>query len=196
MATEFTPQRRRPGRPSKAEVAAREAAAAEGKAVSAPHKADKPIPKRVAETRKRRRRRDALGDEGRLKLSIAEAMKDPNYEYRWINDTLGGRMTVKTKFDDWDPVTTSDLEGYEQNARDVSEGTQIKRVAGQAGSEPLYSYLCRKPKEFFEEDKQAKLGEITDIEDRIRQGPLPDPNGLDMRTGYVPEDGISISRGS
>ena len=192
--TEYKPQRRKRGRPSKAEVAAREAAAA--KAETKPTEKSKPVPKRVAETRRRRRRRDALGDEGRLKLSIAEAMKDSSYEYRWINDTLGGRVTAKTKLDDWDIVTTGELQDYAKDPRDMGEGTQVKRVVGQAGSEPLYSYLCRKPKEFFEEDKQAKLGEITDIENQIRQGPLPDPNGLDMSHGYVPKDGISISRGS
>lgn len=140
-----------------------------------------------AETKARRRRRDVDSEEDRnMKLAIPAALKDPNYEYRWINDTAGGRIMDKTQADDWDQVTKTDLskEGYSVNSLDT--GDAIKRVVGSQDGRPLYAYLCRKPKEFYEEDKQAEQAKIDELEEQILRGQTSDPKGLGGPHSYVP----------
>lgn len=146
-----------------------------------------------AEMKARRRRRDVDSEEDRnMKLQVPDALKDSNYSYRWINDTAGGRIMDKTQADDWDLVTKEELskEGYTVNSLDT--GDQIKRVVGSQDGQPLYAYLCRKPKEYYEEDKKAEQAKIDEIEQQILRGQNSDPKGLGGPNSYVPDGANKI----
>ena len=145
-------------------------------------------PARVAETKSTRRRRDDSGESLNRKLYIPERFKNSTeFAYRWVNDD-GARIQEKTRFDDWDIVHQSDLgDGYKQEAaRDLSEGTEIRRQVGKQDGRPIYAYLCRKPLEYHKEDQAKKKADIDALEETMRRGPLPSPNGLGANEGYVP----------
>jgi hypothetical protein len=186
MSDEFTPDRRRPGRPSNAELAAR----AEGE----------PVSKRAAETRRERRRRSDTSQTAGLKLHIPEHLKDPSFEYRWINDDadfdtegqrVGQRMHAKTVLDDWDQVTVK--EGIDGQG----EGTPVKRLVGRGeAGRPVYAYLCKKPKDWYRQDKAKELDAVKRREEEMRRGASQGPEGLAGPRAYVPESGIEITRGN
>lgn len=158
----------------------------EGRRREAPQ-APQPQPQRVAEVKAQRRRRDDSAETLNRRLHIAERFRDPNYEYRWINDD-GGRIQEKTKFDDWDIVTEADMDqAYREGAaKDMSDGTGIRRQVGKQDGRPVYAYLCRKPKEYHEEDQARKRADIDAMEETMRRGPLPSSDGLRQSEGYVP----------
>lgn len=153
---------------------------------------------RQAETKARRRRRDDSGETLNRKLYIPERFKDPNYEYRWINDTAAGRIQDKTVFDDWD-VVTADMMGPEYRvaaqSKDNSDNTAVRRVVGSENGQPLYAYFCRKPKEFYNEDQAKKVASIRATEEAMRRGPLPSDQGLGEGEAYVPRDHRNVIAG-
>lgn len=187
--TEYTPlgtdkpRRGRPPKQPEAEATVAQAAPAET-----------PNPRSAkAEAKARRRRRDVDSEEDRnMKLLVPETLKDPNYTYRWINDTAGGRIMDKTQADDWDLVTKSDIskDGYTVNSFDT--GDNVKRVVGSQDGRPLYAYLCRKPKEYYEADKQAEQAKIDEVEQQILRGQNSDPKGLAGPHSYVPDGANKI----
>lgn len=182
------PSRR--GRPTNAEIEARQAAEVPA--------AEAPASSRVQETHARRRRRDDSGETLNRKLFIPERFKDPNYEYRWINDTASGRIQEKTVFDDWDVVKAEDMgKEYAQAAaaKDKGDSTQIRRVVGSENGHPLYAYLCRKPKEFHEEDQLKKQRAIQETEDAMRRGALGSGQGISRDESYVPKDHRNVIGG-
>jgi hypothetical protein len=74
------------------------------------------------------------------------------------------------------------------------EGTPVKRLVGkQDGGAPLYAYLCRKPKDFYQADKARELRSIREREDAIKRGPGAIEGGLPGgSTSYVPDQGNQI----
>lgn len=135
---------------------ARLKALAEAPAAEAPKAAEAPAPARSREnTEKRARRARGKNDlSHQMKLGVSFDL-DPNYEYRWINGGLDDqRFHDKTQTDkqgaDWSPLTSNGEEPSD------STGTVLRRAVGtnQAG-QVEYSYLCRKPKNLYEEDHGA-----------------------------------------
>lgn len=135
-------------------------------------------PTRAEETQEGRRRRQDTGPLAGLNLNVAEEDRDPNYEYRWINDT-GNRVENKTKRDDWDIVRT--------------EPTLVDKTP-RSGA-PMKAYLVRKRKDFQQEDQAKRMARLQEQEDSIRRGVVNDPKGLSGPSAYVPEGGISIRSG-
>lgn len=165
---DFTPEpRRKVGRPSNAEVQARaEVQAAESQSAATA---------RAAEVMQRRRRRETLGPERNLKLHVPQEMKDPNYEYRWVNDRPG-RIMQLTQYDDWDKAP--EMEG-------IGLGTTTERVADKYTGER--TVLLRKPKEFYDADKAAEQKVLDERDDAMRRGPPPSNEQGSAELGeYVP----------
>lgn len=128
----------------------------------------------------RRRRSDTNEETRELKLAIPAGLKETGYEYRWVNDTAGGRIHNLTKSDDWDIVNEPAIDGQ-------GEGTPVKRFVGSnEHGQPLHAYLCRKPKEYFEEDRRKRLNAITEQESAMKRGPLPSADGIKPAEAYVP----------
>ena len=133
-----------------------------------------------------RRRRLGAGLERNYKLHVPENKKDPNFEYRWINDSPG-RIEQYTVHDDWD-VTKEDRNG---------ESWEVRRPVGPGpDGRPLYAVLCQKRKEYYEQDKAEEEKSIKAQEDAMRVGPPPSPHGLgaEPATTYVPGGRNTITR--
>lgn len=130
-------------------------------------------PDRAEEVQKRRRRREGMGAERNLKLAIPD--KDPNYEYRWVNNRPG-RVHQLTKNDDWDVAPEMNGPGLGT----VGERTVDKTTGEQA-------ILLRKPKELYDEDQREKEKLLKARDETMRRGALPDPAGADGdKSTYVP----------
>ena len=150
------------------------------------------MPTRAAEVKAQRRRRVDNGPLSGMKLQVNESLKDPNFEYRIINDK-GARILSKTKADDWD-IVGSDLQPVEKQA---GEGTQAVYMVGtDEGGQPLRGYLCRKPKEFYEEDKGKQQALVDAKEASIQRSPAQEGGqGLDPKFAYLPHGPNIITRG-
>lgn len=114
----------------------------------------KPRAAAVSQVR-RRRSAGSLNRLAQMRLDFIEPeyLDLENYTYRWINDD-GGRLRMFTRMDDYDFVTGEDLgEGFDEKAFDnESDGRLRIQVDVKKGGQPLYAYLCKKPKAFWEAD--------------------------------------------
>ncbi len=151
--------------------------------------------KRQKEERQKRRRRSTQDGDFSLKLSVPEHEKDSDYTYRWINDSVGGRMMEMTVHDDWDRVTSDQITADPE--RDKGEGTPIKRVVGvdRKSNQPMYAYLCRKPRDYFEQDEAEKQARIDAVEKDMRREAPADPKGIEETKSYVPGGTNTIHHG-
>lgn len=150
---------------------------------------------RVEAERGKRRRRDDLGA-GRMRNLDVVGDKDPNFEYRWVNDEPG-RMYQLTQADDWEVVKLGDL--GEAHAKDKGVGTGIERVIDKRTGKR--AVLLRKPKDYYVSDKAKEQAVIDDTEKSIKRGQITTANGVAGETlsgpaAYVPAGGISMQVGS
>lgn len=106
----------------------------------------------------RRRRSDSANIDGMfLRLGVDPTIKDPNYEYRWINDDKG-RLQACTQQDDWDFVENHEAAMDDRNLSQSE--SRIRRVVDKTASgEPMYAYYCRKYKPWYDAD-QSKISEL------------------------------------
>ena len=141
---------------------------------------------RTNQTKTERRRRAGMGLERSLKLHVPEDKKDPNFEYRWINDTPG-RIEAKTVHDDWDVV---------EKDRDGNPWTERRPVGPGPDGRPIYGVLCQKRKEYYQDDQAEKMKAIKAQEDAMRVGPPPSSQGLgaEPATTYVPGGRNTITK--
>jgi hypothetical protein len=155
-----------------------------------PKSETKPRGKRAASEQSRRRRRGDNDATLGLKLGVQFEL-DPNYEYRWINEGIdGSRLHAKTVKDDWDTLS-------ETGEPSDSEGGVIRRAVGETKSGPVYAYLCRKPRDLYEEDMAKRQKHNDKLMNEVKQGPVKDGPGLKATdNAYVPAEGISVGGAS
>lgn len=137
---------------------------------------------------RRRRNTDALGGK-RRRLGLT-GEKDPEFEYRWINDE-GTRVHDLTVLDDWEVVSDRDgkmKEGVTGTGAEVS----IPVGMGEHGR-PVRAILVRKPKAWYEDDKRAAQRRIDEKEVAMRGGDAG--AGMSQTESYVPRGGIVIESG-
>ena len=142
---------------------------------------------RADQERSERRRRQDTGS-GRLDMLSIVGERDPNYVYRWVNDTPG-RLHQLTQMDDWDVV--SDIG---RDERDKSLGTGSERVVDRRTG--LRAVLVKKRKDYYADDQAKQQAAIAETEADIRRGRASSPDGLQGPTSYVPAGGIVIQNGS
>jgi hypothetical protein len=146
--------------------------------------APQPQPARVEAEQKARRRRADTSELRNMKLRVPKDLLDPKYEYRWINDKSSGRIQDKTVHDDWDIVNTL--------GPDKKEVPVVRNVGSGEHGQPMKAYLCRKPKEFYEEDRAKAEEAITKREEGLRRGTTGDPKGLGGPHAYVPRGHTNV----
>lgn len=128
-------------------------------------------PKDRAEAIKERRRKRNLRDAGgRLGVNL-EAMDRQRFKYRWINDEEF-RFFAKTQQDDWTPVYQSSY-GEVKDITDLSSAVSVVVGKKEDGS-PMRAYLCRKPRQWWEDDQRQKVEDIERMLDEMRAGNDPD----------------------
>ena len=137
-------------------------------------------PPRSEEVKVERRRRTGTGAERGLKLHVPEDAKDPNFTYRWVNNTPG-RVKQLTEMDDYEVVSSDDG----KIASGKSVGTTITRTVDR--SEGDEAILLRKPREYYEADKAEEQKLIDARDDELRGGKVQD--GLGGSEAYVPGGG-------
>lgn len=131
-------------------------------------------PARVEAEKKARRRRADTSETRNMKLSVPPEQLDPNFSYRWFNDTPG-RIHDKTVNDDWEIVEKA------------SEHVPTRRhVGAEITGQSREAVLLRKPKAFYEEDKGKEQRRITEREEAMRRGVTEDSKGLPGPNVYVP----------
>lgn len=124
-------------------------------------------PRQEAETGHRRRRKGVLDVMGQSRLNpFDDGMLDhESYVYRWVNDEAG-RLRSLTIRDDYDHVRASDLDGFDASQTDSESDGPIRLIVGESGGKPLYAYLCRKPRDLWEDDRM----EMSDFYESIMEG--------------------------
>jgi len=144
-------------------------------------------PPRSEVEQQRRRRRKAHG--GVKNLGVDESLLDHDkFAYRWINDA-DVRMIQKTKYDDWNVMTQNGGE-LKEDATDF--GNAVSKYTGvKKDGSPQVSYLCRKPRQWYEEDQTEKQTELDEQLARLRVG--QSAKG-ESQGDYIPNAGIKIAR--
>lgn len=146
---------------------------------------DKPARSERKERTARRRRQESAETIGK-RLGVNESMLDfDSFAYRWLNDAPA-RLHTKTVKDDWDVMHQDG-----QSITDSSDlGSAVSQVVGtHPDGSPLRAYLCRKPKEWFREDRDRAKKMLESQLDELRQG--NDRHGV-KQSDYVPNEGIRI----
>ncbi len=147
---------------------------------------------RVRSTKSSRRRRSENFDGLDYRLHVPDEAKDERFVYRWINDEPG-RLFQLTEQDDYDFVyderIRTEAVGAEKN---TDGGTRISRIVGRSKTgEPLRAYLCRKLKEYYDEDNRKRMRQWRELTDQVEQGHVPGGQGLfgqDAEHAYIPRD--------
>ena len=115
------------------------------------------------------RRRDKEKIDGtRYKLYAPEIS---GFATRWVNDT-NNRVHMLTNYDDWDFVSTqeiSDQDGRANVTPELALGDHVARIVGQVEGKPLYAYLLKKRKEFYEQDQAEKESDLLEVESQLKR---------------------------
>ena len=139
-------------------------------------------PKSEAEPERRKKRTGGML--GR-RLGVPNSMLDhEKFAYRWINDD-GMRMYMLTEEDDWHLAPKN---GVDTETVDIGEA--VKRIAGRNDDgSPMYAYLCRKKRTFFDEDQKQKSAVLDEQLAQIRRG---NSRHGEQQSDYIPHSGISV----
>jgi len=102
-------------------------------------------------------------------LTVAD--RDPNYVYRWVNDTPGRVERFKTG--GYECVEDAGEIGQSTVDRGSRLGSVVTRSVGGA----VTAVLMRISREWYDEDQAAKMDEIDRLEESMRQEALQDRYG-------------------
>lgn len=141
----------------------------------------------AGERSRRRRRRGSLDRFVQYNLDCdPEKLDTENWVYRWVNDEKGRPAALNTK-DDYDFVTKEqigaalegEVEGGETDGR-------VRQVVGYHNDhQPLYAYLMRKPREYWEEDYE---GVVSDARSHFQRRITSGEGAIEeIEHGYVPK---------
>ncbi len=135
---------------------------------------------------RRRRRPETLDRIHGLKLAIpAEFRDDQVHTYRWIND-VNQRVTDLTKDDDWNICVPGGAEGSQEDG--------VRRVVETRDGKPVYAYLARKRKDWYDADKKAASARNDAREDAFLKRPETDPSDPRASATLYVAKGSSIKR--
>lgn len=164
------------------------------------HKKPGPKPAKP-ETTVERQRRVPMGG-FRRKLSIAPDLKEQGFQYRWVNDVPGRLDDFKNA--GYEFVTKEKVPVVGEDGVVIREGvdSRMSQMVGvNRDNSPMYAYLMRQRKEYYDEDQKAKEADIKAKESSILQGAdahgapdRKDPSKPGRGQRYIPKSGISYER--
>lgn len=123
----------------------------------------------------------------RSKMAVKD--QDPNYVYRWVNDTSG-------RIDDaqrggYEFVRSAKVGEKDASNRNQDLGTRVSRIVGRSDTgTPVTAYLMRIKKEWYQADQKAKQKELDEFDATIKRGPAA---AAPVDQHYVPDQGITVS---
>lgn len=128
-------------------------------------------------TQRERRYKPSEDAEGvDLNLWVDKSKLDPNYQYRWVNVTKNRVQRLYNR--DWDQVSEAEVGFSTERHADIAPGAR----------EDTRAVLMRKPKEWFDEDQNAKQRRIDDQMKRAAAGKeIISGKGQDEGGGLRPE---------
>ena len=91
--------------------------------------------------------------------------KDPNYVYRWVNDAEAGMRIDRFKAGGWEVV---EKEAVKVGDKVVDQGTGVGSVTTRYVGQGTTAVLMRIPKEWYDEDQEAKQAKLDEIDDAMR----------------------------
>lgn len=149
------------------------------------------------------RRKTHLGEYGpsyRLTIpeNILKYIEANDLVPRWINDNESGRIYDKTERDTWDFLTNAEIS---DDPRNVIQGSEriARRVGTKEDGTPLLSYLCVKPRKWFEEDAAKRRKPHEEMMAEIRERPLKTSQSEDLSDdeehAYIPKEARTRARG-
>ena len=120
-----------------------------------------------------RRRDKAKIDGTRFKLYAPEIK---GHMTRWVND-LNNRVHMLTNFDDWDFVGKDEISDHDGRVivgdpsvtPELAVGDRVGRIVGQVEGKPLYAYLLKKRKEFYDADQAEKEKDLVEVESQLKR---------------------------
>jgi len=115
----------------------------------------------MAKTVERRTARKSLVQRGPQAVT---GEKDPNFEYRFVNDT-GARIS-NFQSAGYELVTDDSLQVGDSRVFDPSDLGSAKCVTSNDGTK---SYLMRIKREYYKEDQEAKAQHIDETEKAMKQ---------------------------
>jgi len=159
---------------------------------------------------RRRRKKGTLNRMAQYKLDVFEPSQlDPDYIYRWVSDE-GARLRIVTKQDDYDFVQADEIEDFSADDMTDSEpGGRLRIVAGEKkNGQPLYQYLVKKRRDFWESDNAEAMdyrddvlagrvyrGEINEVtvaaptkDGKVERGTISGIADADADNTYVPPE--------
>lgn len=141
---------------------------------------------RAAKVQQERRRKRGDTVVTGLKLHVDKEAKDPDYVYRWVNDTPGRVQQFYNN--DWDKV---EMDGNTDGAGSIP----TKHVGTDSGR-PIEAVLMRKRKDWFEADQKEKRQALDAVDDAIRRGVQHEKNEPELTGGvaYTPGGSNTINR--
>ena len=98
-----------------------------------------------------------------VKTIVALREKDPNFQYRFVND-IGSRIH-QMKEAGYEFVTDDDMVVGEARVSDPTSQGSAKRVVSKDGT---VSFLMRQKKEWFDEDQKAKQDRVDELEQSMK----------------------------
>lgn len=137
-----------------------------------------------------RRNRDEASDVMGRRMAVNRNNLDfDNFEYRYINDVNNTRLYDLVTYREWEVVTQSGGGIIKTDATDLGNAVSIV-VGSKPDGSAMRTYLCRKPKRFFDEDRAKKQKELDEQLAQLRRGNTKagEPQG-----DYIPSSGIQIA---
>lgn len=164
----------------------------EANQVETPRRGRRPRAEMVAGER-RRRKVGSLDRMVQMKLDCIDPgdLDLANYVYRWVNDEPG-KLRMATRSDDYDFVPASELgESFDAESTDSESSERVRMVCGSdKQGNPIYTYLCKKPRAFWEHDNEEMVqAREAMMAGRVYRGEATEDNerSQDEDNFYVPE---------
>lgn len=157
--------------------------------------------KRLKELEERRAARTAdYGPSYRLTIpsNIVTYLEANDLVPRWINDSDNGRVYDKTQLDTWDFLTNAEVSDDSRNAIPGSERI-ARRVGTKEDGSPMLTYLCVKPRKWFEADAAKRARPHEEMMAEIREKPLKTSQSEDLSDeedfAYIPAEAKLRAKG-
>lgn len=134
-----------------------------------------------------RRRRQEMDTVGKRLAVNTNLLDHDRFAYRFINDAPA-RLFQMTQQDDWD-IVKQDGSIVKPDSTDLGDAVSVV-VGTKPDGSPLRSYLCRKPRKFYEDDQKKKQ---TDLDEQLAQLRRGNTKAGDLQGDYIPTSGIKIA---